>query len=94
MAFPTAPDCAETVSILVAVFRGAGQACVSLSPASILTALIPFVLGVVVLQFIARKLLAKATGTKPKPTPEAQKAGPFDTDYDGGPIRSTRGWFG
>jgi hypothetical protein len=92
VAFPTAPECADTVSILWAVFRGAGQACVSVDTVSIVTALIPFVLGVVVLQWVARRLWAKATGPK-TPTPQkAAKAGPFDTDYDGGPIKTTRGW--
>jgi hypothetical protein len=52
-------DCVETVSILYAVVFGAGDACVTLSMSSILTALGAFFVLVIIAQFVARKLWAR-----------------------------------
>lgn len=54
-------ECTETVSILYAVIFGADGACITLSTPSILTAFGAFMVLVVVLQFLARRLWKKLT---------------------------------
>ncbi|MEO1637673.1 MAG: hypothetical protein AAFU41_00325 [Pseudomonadota bacterium] len=49
-------ECTETVSILEAVIFGAGDACVMISGASLFWAFAAFILVVVILQFIARRI--------------------------------------
>ena len=85
------PICQEIVSILRAIFFGADGACVMLDMPSTLMALVPFVLGVFFLQWIARRLVAKAMGKRASTEQASEKTGPFDVKYDGGPIKSNKG---
>lgn len=85
--------CTEVVTILTALIFGAGDACVDIGLRSVLPALLVFVVCVVVLQFLARRLLSRLFGRR-KPTRTATPTrarkpleGPED---DGGPIRSMR----
>lgn len=67
-------ECAETVSILYAVFFGAGDACVLISMPSVLTALVTFFVAVLIVQFIARKVWARVRAPKIEPlSPEMDK---------------------
>lgn len=83
MAFAVTPVCETTISLLRAFTMGADNACISMNLWSVATVVVPFVGGVVVLQYLARRLLGK--------TP-ARKAVPLDASanvYGAGPIRST-----
>ncbi|WP_333713019.1 hypothetical protein [Yoonia sp.] len=54
-------ECSETVSILYALVFGAGEACVRIDIWSILSAFAAFMVGVVILQVLARRLWARLT---------------------------------
>ena len=83
--------CEETVSILYALVFGAGEACVRIDLWSILSAFAVFMVCVVILQRIVRRLLAR-------PAPQSRVANeetaerPYDDDpnYRESAIRSTR----
>lgn len=64
-------DCTETVSILQAIVFGADGACVMLSTGSILTAFAAFILVVMIVQFLARRLWTKLI----------QKSLPVENDF-------------
>lgn len=91
MAFGATQACTTTVSVLEALVFGAGEACISVGMWSVLGALLPFVVGVTILQFIARRALAKLVGRNP-PKKVRKKSSPQDLSYDGGPIDSTGAW--
>lgn len=83
MAFETEQICDTTVSLLYAAVFGADGACVNVAFSSVIMLLIPFAVGVMVLQYFANRLLGFRKRRKP---PEAQgKYGP-------GPIETTGAW--
>ena len=81
--------CTETVSILEAIVLGAGEACVNVNPVSVLTALIPFVIAVVVLQIAANRMVARLRGRPGAGTGQAPLHDAPAPRRDG-PIRSNR----
>ena len=86
--------CTQTVSILYALFFGAGEACVRIDLWSILSAFAVFMVVVVMLQWIARRMWGRLTST---PQTEGQDTDtqpdrPFEDNphYRDSAIRSTR----
>ncbi|MDA8746966.1 hypothetical protein N9M66_02010 [Litoreibacter sp.] len=57
MAFQTTPICESTVSLLRAITLGADGACVSLNTWSVLSLVGGFVVAVVVLQWVGRRVI-------------------------------------
>ncbi|MGR3511926.1 MAG: hypothetical protein ACU0GG_04125 [Paracoccaceae bacterium] len=100
MLFDASP-CQSTVSLLEAILFGADGACVDLGLPSLLSALAVFVVGVVVLQWAARRavrgLFPNRRSAEPSFTPHpAPKPAPEDTGlkplpYES-PIKSTGAW--
>lgn len=86
--------CAETVSILYAMVFGAGDACVRIDFVSIMSAFAVFMVIVVLLQLVVKRLLGRR---EPGPARmaevhEAKQDKPFDDDpeYRDSAIRSSR----
>ena len=91
-------ECAETVSILYALVFGAGEACVRIDIWSILSAFAVFIMGVVILQVLARRLWARLT-RRPhtgesmevgEQSPRTDKPYHDDPSYRHSAIRSSR----
>ncbi|MEL7344882.1 MAG: hypothetical protein AAFN59_08475 [Pseudomonadota bacterium] len=92
--------CTQVVSLLTALVFGANGACVELSPASLAPFIVAFILAVVVMQYLARRLIAMifVPPAKPDTHPSAPPNAPLTKrgalldgpTYDGGPIQSTR----
>ena len=86
--------CNETVSILYALIFGAGEACVRIDLWSILTAFGAFMVIVVILQWIARRIWARFTEGPGMATPNSPS--PSDKPFEDNPryresaIRSSR----
>lgn len=88
-------ECTETVSILYAIVFGAGDACIMLGMGSLLTALVAFLVLVIIAQFIARKLWKGLR--EPDTPPRRRRIGTImddpvsdDPDYDDSAIWSSR----
>ena len=86
--------CAETVSILYALVFGAGEACVRIDLWSILSAFAAFMVIVVIIQWIARRMWARVTAPPIAREPHAPSTSerPFEDDphYQNSAIRSSR----
>lgn len=87
--------CTETVSILYAIAFGAGDACVEIGMASLAGAFVAFMVGVVILQFFARKLWKRVSN--PAPPPPERRIGTImddtiadDPNYQDSAIRSSK----
>ena len=85
MVFENSSSCETTVSLLRALTLGSGESCISMDLWSVATLLVPFVCGVVVLQYIARRLLGYGKTRKPV---LAEKP----TETYASPIESTGAW--
>jgi hypothetical protein len=91
-------ECTETVSILYALVLGAGEACVRIDIWSILSAFAAFMVIVVILQFLARRLWARVTRVPDaqesiaavERTPRNDKPFHDDPSYRDSAIRSSR----
>lgn len=88
-------ECTETVSLLYAIVFGAGDACIMVSMGSLLTALVVFLMLVILAQFLARKLWKGLRG--PETPLRQRRIGtimddpiPDNPDYDNSAIRSSR----
>jgi hypothetical protein len=92
--------CVETVSILYAIIFGAGDACIEIGAASLLSALAAFMVAVIIAQFFARKLWKRISN--PTPPQPARRIGTImddqiaddpiadDPNYQASAIRSSR----
>ena len=66
--FAMIETCSETVSLLRALTLGAGEACVEISLPSLISVLVPFIASVLVLQWLARRVLFGPPKRRPDPT--------------------------
>ncbi len=86
--------CSETVSILFALIFGAGDACVRIDLWSILSAFGAFMVIVVILQWIARRVWARVSAVPEVTKPESPVTSdrPFEDNphYRDSAIRSLR----
>jgi len=91
-------ECRETVSILYALTFGAGDACIDIGVWSLMSAFAAFILIVVILQLLARRLWARLTRVPADnaPRPDAAAGRPLDKPFQDDPtykdsaIRSSR----
>ena len=86
MAFNPLPTCETTISLLRALTGFSKEACVSIELWSVATVIFPFIAGVVVLQYTAKRLLDRKRKSKPKPLDASANV------YGSGPVRSTGAW--
>jgi len=91
MSFASPPACETVVSLLRAFTLGAEGACISMDLWSVATVIIPFIVGVVVLQYLGRRLVGPRGASKRAPLDAS--ANVYGADAPGaGPVRSTGAW--